>query len=271
MEQKTQAASEERERERYDAILAAINSPVDEFRAEHKRQAIEDAKRSSRENWTMRGLLATAGVAVVALIVSLCQAYFTWWSIGDAEETSAIQASDTRSALRIASNQDNLLKQSNDTARATLITGSRAWIGIMHTSSPAPTANTKLPVTVQYVNTGREPATNVEVRSQSFSLAIKNSSVAIINFDQQCTGLKQEIVGVVYPTTGFSSYSYMPHIPAKKIDSAVIGGTKLLALAGCFTYDTFKVVHYSYFCVYYQAKATPPATWNFCQVGNYAQ
>jgi hypothetical protein len=218
-------------------------------------------------------------MAVFTLVLAGTSLGGIWISYETLKEiqSSASQTDQTVKTLR--SQADSLagqlgeLKESNGTAKAALLAGSRAWIGVQSASSVPPAADTDLIVTIPYLNTGKLPAINLSYHAEPFVFtrrALARASVPMSDFIQHCIAGKKYAQGVAYPTNGFTTYSLTVKIAKERITKDVIERGDTLVVAGCFTYETFNMTRYSSFCMYFTPKESKPESWNFCNVGNNA-
>ena len=217
-------------------ILAAINSIAHELETNRQEQSATDTKKDSRDKWTIRGLFVTAGIALLALVLGI------------------YQTSDARHSFEA---------------------DHRAWLAPQHAGSKPLVAATPLELSIQIFNTGRQPATDVTsyVGWLSFPGTDIEDVKMIESLDDlsiKCPAMPQTRNGVMYPSTGNSSYSIATKIPDDIIDPRIVRGDAILAVYGCMAYRTFEAVHHSNFCFFYEAEKTAADSWGFCTVGNYA-
>jgi hypothetical protein len=68
-----------------------------------------------------------------------------------------------------------------------------------------------------------------------------------------CCRATRPVVGdqVVFPTTGFSSYSIGRAIEGNLIDWDIIYGTKIILFTSCYAYNTLGTPHITSFCFYF--------------------
>lgn len=166
-------------------------------------------------------------------------------------------------------------KEIMDNQLQIMASGQRAWIAPTSAGSDQPKLGTELKLSIVFINTGREPAMKVAYASEAFVSTESPDNPeklkkAIDDYVAICKVGKDEMlrVGVVYPTSGHSAYSVHPAFPGRLVDDGAIDGTKLLAVAGCFSYEAQGSVHHSTFCFDWSAKAGNPNTWFFCGTGN---
>jgi hypothetical protein len=264
--------------ERDKSQVAALNAIVGELDSDRKQRDTADAKRERREWWTVAGLFLTAVIALGGLAASIYQVHLTRTALDDARANFTRQTSNTQESLALTkqaadavTKQADLLRESNDTAKETLLAGSRAWIGIQSASSAAPKAGSDLDVDVAYNNPGRQPALNLSYHADAFIVAPQDTTKASARVDafiKTCSSMKQQNQGIAYPTTGFNAYSLHLHIAKERITKEVIERGDLFSVAGCFSYQTFNATHHSSFCMFFFPKTSKPESWNFCGNGN---
>jgi hypothetical protein len=156
----------------------------------------------------------------------------------------------------------------------------RAWVGPISAGLPngLPQEGNPATITVQYHNTGREPAIDV-VSDLSLYIATlaedQEGGVTRAHIEQyveQCRQT-QPVVGaqVVFPTTGFSFYTVSRSIEGYLIDWDVLYGTRIIIITGCYVYNTLGITHRTSFCFWFQnGQRVTAQSWGFCSAGNYA-
>lgn len=190
------------------------------------------------------------------------------------------QSTETKKAFGPIQDQADAAKKSADAATnqsensdKSLIEAQRAWVGPSNVMSAAdPVAGQPYDVTIEYQNTGREPATENIFDLLSFATDLNSEATEKINdFTKDCINRWRPGGGsVVYPTTGSGAYNLTKTVDASIIDDDVVQGKKTVVIGGCFVYKTFDAYHRSSFCSYFTKGKTKPAHWNICQNGNYA-
>lgn len=115
-------------------------------------------------------------------------------------------------------------------------------------------------ITIEYENTGHEPALNFDfiiiphVKTDAEAAADDLRTV----FDT-CKAMPDSDRGsVVFPGLAgrIERPDYGTVIPDGLIDAAVEKGQSTLDISGCFTYQTFGTVHHTSFCYWYRKGAT---------------
>lgn len=162
----------------------------------------------------------------------------------------------------------------NALEKAAEVANFRAWVGPNQSSLDAPIVKGKADgVTINYQNTGREPAQGFLYGMDLWTgTGVDQKSLSRQDRDVQDCMSKAPTIGteVVYPTTGFSSYTITGKVPASSITDAVISGRDIIIIQGCFIYITANQTHHSAFCVFYRSGFSNPKQLNICNRGNYA-
>jgi hypothetical protein len=155
----------------------------------------------------------------------------------------------------------------------------RAWVGPLSAGFPngLPQVGNPGTVTVQYHNTGREPAIDVFADLSPYVVTLTEdqqgvSATHIAEYVGRCRAT-QPVIGsqVVFPTTGFSAYTTARIIEGELIDWNIMYGTSLIFITGCYVYTTLGIIHRTSFCFFFQnGPKMTPQNWIFCPTGNYA-
>jgi hypothetical protein len=155
----------------------------------------------------------------------------------------------------------------------------RAWVGPISAGfqNGLPQTGSPATVSVQYHNTGREPATDVFSDLSPYLVTLTEDlegipTAHIAQYVTKCRTM-QPIIGAqtVFPTTGFSAYTAGRVIEELLIDWNVLYGTSFLYVTGCYVYNTLGVTHRTSFCFWFQNGPKMTAqSWAFCPTGNYA-
>lgn len=243
------------------ALIDAIKKEGIAYRKEERR---EDRGKKFRE-WITIGLIACTLVAIGWQVREMVRVYGPISDQAQASRDSAkanIEAA--QAATRQSENSDKALTESQ-----------RAWVGPSNAySSGDPVAGHPYDVTLQYQNTGREPAIENSINMTAFTETVQRDQDAtqkIIEFRNTCIDRWQPNGGnVVFPSIANTTYSSFKSIDATTIDADVANGTKTIFLTGCFVYKTLDGYHRSSFCYFFKKGITKPANWNICEIGNYA-
>jgi hypothetical protein len=161
--------------------------------------------------------------------------------------------------------------------RVALEQNQRAWVGPVNTGFETTlTVDAPIPVMVNYHNTGREPARDVFYDLDYFVITEAEDRAGgtnrrVADYVGKCFGTAPpKGYTVVFPTTGFSSYTGMKEIPGASIDWDVMYGVKFIVLTGCYVYITNNETRRTTFCNFFQNGRTSARSWAFCPTGNYA-
>lgn len=234
------------------------SSPRPEGSAKKPKEPIgEDHKLTA---WTRNLTIVT----VLLVFVGAIGDGLVYATLSDAQKVSHDQAVDTEKALSIARDQataadkqataaivqGDAAKLTADTAQKEMIANNRAWVGPSNGLLKAsPTLGDALAITVQYQNTGREPATDAWIESHPEIAPDGPGMVDKITAYQKACLAHGGGSEVVFPTVGFASgYEAHTSIDGPKIAQAVIDGTDLVWDYGCMVYSTINEVHRSSFC-----------------------
>jgi hypothetical protein len=189
-----------------------------------------------------------------------------------AESTTDQTVEINRQLADAAGKQAQAAIDSAKTAQANMVASQRAWIGPRNAKSDAgPELDKTLNVTVEYQNTGREPALETIADTDIFAAEDSTDTANRINsFIEQCkikwTPTQK---GVVFPAGPASSaYELTRAMDSGLIDQDVIDGTKFVFIDGCFNYKSAGGIHRTSFCFYFSTKKTKPSNWNICGIGN---
>lgn len=157
----------------------------------------------------------------------------------------------------------------------TLELSERAWVGPRDAKfAGSLSANNAAEISIEYQNTGREPAlsfiydTRIVVGTpQDFDNGKLGREIAADVVRCRALDDRENIGSMVFPTTGFSSYTLNVAVAKEFIDDAVLKGDKILFLQGCFVYLTFETPRHTAFCYYFKGGQTKPEHLNICPGG----
>jgi len=159
----------------------------------------------------------------------------------------------------------------------------RAWLGTKSASIKQPIIRGQgLKVFIQYINTGKEPAKETDGVGlvQFFSQKDWSNGVAFEKLhmlEKQCLKKRESTVrGISFPTSGDNAYginidSNDEDIPEKSrlvATDEVISGKAVVAVSGCFVYETAGYIRHTAFCYNYQANRVSASAWVYCPAGN---
>jgi hypothetical protein len=171
---------------------------------------------------------------------------------------------------------DAATKQSQNAEKA-LIEAQRAWVGPQNASfASEPGVGKPIEITVQYQNTGREPALSFIYFATPFSVTTEDDSngtlvQTLLNYMNACKAYREWTGGsVVYPSTGFSSYNLNVTTKDDFVDEPATKGDKVIIVQGCFLYRSFDNPRHSYFCYFYKQGQSKIQNLNICPTGHYA-
>lgn len=244
----------------FEALIAAIRA---EGIANRREEVGEDRGKRLRE-WITIVLLAMTLAAISWQVHEMIKVYGPIRDQADAQTRAAEAEKQAAEAGK---------KQSENAERA-LTLGQRAWVGPQNAAfASEPEQGKPLELTVQYQNTGREPALSfvysVNVTALLDSQERKgNIPAQIQDYMNGCRNMREWQGGsVVYPTA-FANYTLTDKTNAKLVDKAVISGDKIIVVQGCFAYTTMGMPKYSYFCWFYRHGATKIQNLNICASGH---
>jgi hypothetical protein len=176
-----------------------------------------------------------------------------------------------------AQKEADALSESVRVAHDNVILAERAWLGPNNAgfaSEPAP--NKAIEVTINYQNSGRQPALNFLYFADPFSATVEDdiNGTVVSRIAQYLDNCKSQIAwpggSVVYPSTGFSNYVLNTKTKEDFVDDPIIKKDKIVFLQGCFLYRTFDAPRHSYFCFFYKQGQTKFQNLNICANGHYA-
>lgn len=129
--------------------------------------------------------------------------------------------------------------------------------------------------TVEYQNTGREPALETIFDTDVFVTTGEEEQSGVVSsrindFISKCKiKWTPSQKGVVFPSANTTSaYELTRRLDVNLVDQDVIDGAKAIYIDGCFVYKSAGAIHRSSFCYFFNAKKTKPGNWNICLIGN---
>jgi hypothetical protein len=174
-----------------------------------------------------------------------------------------------------ASRQAQAAIDSAKTAQENMVASQRAWVGPRNAKSLAgPELEKNLNITIEYQNTGHEPALDTIFDVDVFVAKEEDDPGAAVDkindFISKCKMKWVPLQRTVVFPTGSSSAAYELTAPldASLIDQDVLDGLKTIFVDGCFVYKTVAGIRRSSFCYFFNIKKTKPNNWNVCLVGN---
>jgi hypothetical protein len=236
------------------ALIDAIIAEGRAYRAEEKR---EDKGKTFRE-WITVFLL---GLTMCAIFWQVYEMINVYGPIRDQAIASKVAA-------------DAATKQSENSDKS-LIEAQRAWVGPYNANIMAePAIGKPVEITIEYQNTGREPALGFIYSIDPFLITPEEDANWSVNTKLQnsmniCKATEKWQGGsVVYPYTGSrSSYVLNTKNIADFVDEDFTKGNKLMVVQGCFLYKTFNLPRYSHFCYFYKQGYSKPQNLNICHSG----
>lgn len=254
------------------ALIDAIKKEGVAYRKEEQR---EDRGKKFRE-WTTIVLIAMTFVAVCWQVHEMIKVYGPIKLQADAAQKSAEAAS--QSAVAAKEQAEAMTKQAETSAQA-IIGSQRAWVGPTNATFGAePAIGKPIEVTIQYQNTGREPALAFRYFSDLFPATIKEQTDGTVektlsDYLNACREMKEWSGGsVIYPISGTFGGGYNLNIKSKDdfVDEPMTKGDTLAILRGCFAYRSVGMPHHSYFCFFYKQGQTKIQNLSICPTGHYA-
>lgn len=230
----------------------------------------EDRGKNIRE-WITIALIAMTFVAVCYQVHEMIKVYEPIKEQADATKQAADAS--TRAADAATKQSEIATKQSEKSEQA-LVLAQRAWVGptiakIVGTAE----IGKPLKITIQYANSGREPALNFIYAADVFSATASDETNGVITAKvnaafkgcKDATSLRPG--QVVFPAVANSANTLSITTNDKFVDEATINGEKTIVIDGCFVYKSFDVIRHSYFCFFYNNKTPPTDGLNYCENG----
>jgi hypothetical protein len=263
------------------ALIDAIKREGVAYRKEEQR---EDRGKRFRE-WTTIGLIFVTFCAVCWQVHEMIKVYEPIRLQAEAAQKSAQAASRAADAANaqaeaLGSEAEAVSKQAAAAiaaAKAThdsMIAAQRAWIGPQNAAfSAEPKIGDQIDVTIQYLNTGREPGTSFSYDIDPFAVQEQSPEFGqrVNPFMIGCFQKTEAPPGqVVYASTGFSNYNLNAKLAKELVDNDVISGQKVIVIQGCFVYITEQAVRHSFFCYFYKQGFTKLQNLNICPTGHNA-
>jgi hypothetical protein len=190
----------------------------------------------------------------------------------DAATSSVIEAKRFADAAKIqADAATNSVRISRDEFTAS----QRAWVGpTVASMASEPTQSKPIEITIKYQNNGKEPAINFTYTTDEFfsTDSLKEVTRKTSAYMDTCMRETKANAGqVVYPMSGFNSYTLVDRIEAEEITSSAIAKNNLVVVQGCFLYKSLRKIHHSYFCYFYQVGGMVKIdNLAICPIGQYA-
>jgi hypothetical protein len=247
----------------FSALIDTIVAEGRAYRAEEQR---EDRGKRLRE-WLTVIMLGATMVGVFWQVREMIHVY------GPVRD-QAIASQKAAEAATVAAAAAT--KQSENSDKA-LVQAQRAWVGPRNASIAAdPAIGKPVEITIEYQNSGREPATGFFYFVEPFGMlpaeeADGTLAVKIHSYMKACQDTKEWPGGsVVYPSSsGFGGgYTLSIKTTDNFIEEAMINGEKTIIVQGCFVYKTLEAPKHSYFCYFYRQGFTKIQNLNICLAGH---
>ncbi len=175
------------------------------------------------------------------------------------------------------------LLSTDRTTHQALVAANRAWVGPAIGTITSIEKDRGIEVTIQYNNTGREPAFDFfdTFDYEIFPMLEWNSGAAaekLSDWSSRCLKVDKISRGarVAYPTSGATFYSLIYNTDNAankrrwKATEGIVEGREAFAVQGCFLYRSIDAIRHTSFCLFYQANVTKLPALNLCTVGNEA-
>lgn len=256
-----------------DDFAALIDTLRQEGRALRREEQREDRGKKFRE-WVTIGVIALTLIAVCYQVYEMIKVYEP---IKEQADAAKLAADSTKRAADAATKQSEIASKQAESSDKAMLQAQRAWIGPRDAKLEAkPVAGQKNKATIEYQNTGKEPALSfVFDAGPTIATAADETDGSLgrtmTEYLWKCIGMPPRVLaGVVFPTTGFSSPQLTIQLNENLIDADVEAGKKSLLIQGCFAYQTGNITHHSAFCYFYNANRTDFSHLNVCLSGNHA-
>ena len=130
---------------------------------------------------------------------------------------------------------------------------------------------------INFVNVGREPASNVKNRNEFFWFTPEFESKNVIEMNKQilpsnntCTDIKDG--GAMGTVWAGKAQPYSGNGVPVRVDIDFFTGRKWYGYHGCFAYETFGKIHHTSYCRIFEANPPlPPAQWRWALCPGAAQ
>ena len=172
---------------------------------------------------------------------------------------------------RVALQQANAAATSAQISEKAFDASQRAWVGPTNAHiNGKPTRGNPIEITIDYQNTGREPAQNFNWNPPDWFVP-KAQDVAIETSKSRhdCMAQSSPRSGqVVYPTSGMGNkYNLTQKLEGMQVTDDIMSGKDAIFIQGCFVYTTLRKARHSYFCFFYKEGQTDANRLGICEVG----
>jgi hypothetical protein len=261
-------------------LSAFLNTYRKEQKANRAQEGREDRGKKWREIWTLVFvILTTGGIFYQAYLFrgQLTEMQNSETQTGLLIENNAKLATAAGKQAEAAEKQASAMADSAKAARDNLIAAERAWVGPRNAKiEGAIEVGKPVEVTIEYANTGHEPAQNFFSAVDTFAVTDaedKNGASLrkMSEYFEKCKNSRNMIVGqVVFPTSGFSTYNLSIKSDPSFITQELLDGEKILVVQGCFLYESFNAFRHTYFCYFYNSKRSKTSNLSICAIGDSA-
>jgi hypothetical protein len=218
-------------------FAALIDAITTEGRAYRKEEQREDRGKKIRE-WITIILIGMTFCAVCYQVYEMIKVYEPIREQAVASGKQAIaseKAADaTTRAADAATKQSEIATKQAENSDKALIQAQRAWVGPRNASfSAEPKVGEPVDITIDYQNTGREPALSFSYEADIFAIAEQSPDfgMRVVPFMNKCLGINTATPGqVVYPSTGFSQYNLTAKTNKDLVDDPVVAGDKVVVV-----------------------------------------
>lgn len=248
----------------FSALVDTIKS---EGRAYRKEEQREDQGKKFRE-WITIGFIGLTFIAICYQVHEMIKVYEP---IRDQAIATDESAKATTRAANAATKQSEIATRQADSSDRAAIQAQRAWVGPSIVKiEGALEADKPIEISINYANSGREPALNFIYAIDVFATTAEEDGRGVAAAKTEahfkgCRDAKSLRPGqVIFPNAANS----LTMTKDKIVDQAVIDGDKTVIINGCFLYKSFEIVRRTYFCYFYKAKATKPSNLNICTSGS---
>lgn len=238
--------------------------------------------------WTSRFSALIALIAVllstVVAIVAIGSLQLNVVSTDQARLTAQAQITANQQLADAAARQAEASIAAAKTSQENLIASQRAWVGPTDANLTGLEVFKPLQATIVYGNSGRQPAPTFSLMvPRIFTLVEWDNGTAASDIEKwkaDCLQLpmNDQNARVTFPTTGFTNFNLkytgtqksLRDVGQLSVTPAILAGTEIVAVKGCFVYRTSGQVHRTSYCYFYQAKFSDATHLNFCTVGQAA-
>jgi hypothetical protein len=166
-------------------------------------------------------------------------------------------------------NQLRVAERSYITLNNSYVSASRAWIAPINLTLDRPVKEKEqISFTLTYLSLGQQPALNLSHKSKSSWVDPLAENIGWDTLKGGENKVCDEIKSVDGMPTTYPSPNALgdTSLTPFKADAALVSGTNVLIVQGCFLYRTFDAIHHSAYCYYLH----PAPYWKFgvCADGN---